>query len=86
MLIGSLAFLRWISEQNEDRNIELINELNKANMSLLERSVEIEAQSAEIMAQSDILHTNQNQLIEANRLIEEQRKLLLIKISPLSLN
>jgi signal transduction histidine kinase len=79
MLIGSLAFLRWISEQNEDRNIELINELNKANASLMERSVEMEAQSAEIMAQSDILHSNQNQLIEANRLIEEQRKLLLNK-------
>jgi signal transduction histidine kinase len=79
MLIGSLAFLKWISEQNEDRNIELINELNKANKSLLERSVEMEAQSAEIMAQSDILHSNQNQLIEANRLIDEQRRLLLNK-------
>ena len=79
MLIGSLAFLKWISEQNEDRNIELIDELNKANLSLTERSVEMEAQSAEIMAQSDILHSNQNQLIEANRLIEEQRRLLLNK-------
>lgn len=79
MLIGSLAFLKWISEQNEDRNIELINQLNYANKSILERSVEIEAQSAEIQAQSDILYSNQNQLIEANRLIEEQRKLLLNK-------
>jgi signal transduction histidine kinase len=79
MLIGSLAFLKWISEQNEDRNIELIDELNKANISLTERSVEMEAQSAEIMAQSDILHSNQSQLIEANRLIEEQRRLLLNK-------
>lgn len=79
MLIGSLAFLKWISEQNEDRNIELISELNTANKSLVERNAEIEAQSAEILAQSDILYSNQNQLIEANRLIEEQRKLLLNK-------
>ena len=79
MLIGSLAFLKWISEQNEDRSMELINKLNEANKALRERSVEMEAQSAEIMAQSDILHTNQNQLIEANRLIEEQRELLLNK-------
>lgn len=79
MLIASLAFLKWISEQNEDRSIQLINELNTANKSLTERSAEIEAQSAEIMAQSDILYSNQNQLIEANRLIEDQRKLLLNK-------
>src|SRR4029450_11619961 len=36
-------------------------------------------QTAEILAQSDILYSNQNQLIEANRLIEEQRKLLFNK-------
>jgi signal transduction histidine kinase len=76
ILIGSLLFLKWVSEQNEDRNIELITELNKANKALHDRSTEIEAQSVEIQAQSDILYSNQNQLIEANRLIEEQRKLL----------
>jgi hypothetical protein len=38
MLIGSLAFLKWISEQNEERNIQLIDELNNANKSLVERS------------------------------------------------
>jgi signal transduction histidine kinase len=79
ILTGSLLFLKQVSEQNEDRNIELINELNKANKALHERSSEIEAQSAEIQAQSDILYSNQNQLIEANHLIEEQRKLLFNK-------
>jgi signal transduction histidine kinase len=79
IVIGSLLFLKWVSEQNEDRNIDLINELNKANKALLERSAEIEAQSVEIQAQTDILYANQNQLIEANHLIEEQRKLLFNK-------
>jgi signal transduction histidine kinase len=79
IVIGSLIFLKWISEQNEDRSIELIDELNKANKSLVERNSEIEAQSVEIQAQSDILYYNQVQLVEANRLIEEQRKLLFNK-------
>jgi len=79
ILIGSLAFLKWISEQNEERNISLIGDLNDANKILLERNTEIEAQSAEILAQSDVLYTNQNQLIEANRLIDEQRRLLYSK-------
>jgi signal transduction histidine kinase len=79
IVIGSLLFLKWVSEQNEDRNIDLINELNKANKALLERSAEIEAQSVEIQEQTDILYANQNQLIEANHLIEEQRKLLFNK-------
>jgi signal transduction histidine kinase len=79
IVIGSLIFLKWISEQNENRSVELINELNKANKALLERSAEIEAQNAEIQAQSDILYSNQNQLLEANSLIEEQRKLLFNK-------
>jgi signal transduction histidine kinase len=79
ILTASLLFLKWISEQNEERNVELINQLNTANKSLIERSAEIEAQNAEIQAQSDVLYANQNQLLEANRLIEEQRKLLVNK-------
>ena len=79
ILIGSLSFLKWISEKNEDKNIELIKDLNKSNEILLERNSEIEAQSTEILAQSDILYSHQNQLLEANRLIEDQRKLLLNK-------
>jgi hypothetical protein len=46
ILIGSLAFLKWISEKNEDQNVELINDLNKANEVLIERNTEIESQSA----------------------------------------
>ncbi|MBA4056989.1 MAG: hypothetical protein C0490_19900, partial [Marivirga sp.] len=76
ILIGSLAFLKWISEKNEDQNIELIRDLNKTNEILSERNTEIESQSVEILAQSDILQNNQNQLLEANRLIAQQRELL----------
>ncbi|MBC7885737.1 MAG: HAMP domain-containing histidine kinase, partial [Saprospiraceae bacterium] len=79
ILIGSLAFLKWISEKNEDQNIELIKDLNKTNEVLVERNTEIESQSAEILAQSDVLQNNQNQLLEANRLIAEQRQLLFNK-------
>lgn len=76
ILIGSLAFLKWISEKNEDQNIELINDLNNTNEVLIERNTEIESQSAEILAQSDVLQSNQEQLLEANRLIDRQRELL----------
>ena len=79
ILVGSLAFLKWISEKNEDRNIELIEDLNNTNDILVDRNAEIEAQSIEILAQSEVLYTNQNQLLEANRLIEEQRKQLFSK-------
>ncbi|MEO5979863.1 MAG: HAMP domain-containing sensor histidine kinase [Chryseolinea sp.] len=79
IITGSLGFLKWVSEQNEDKSIDLIEDLALANKILMERNTEIEAQSAEIQAQSDILHSNQNQLIEANRLIDEQRKQLFSK-------
>ncbi len=79
ILVGSLIFLKWISEKNEDRNIELIDNLNNTNEILVERNGEIEAQSAEILAQSEVLHNNQQHLIEANSLIEEQRRKLIDK-------
>ncbi len=79
IIVGSLGFLKRISEKNEFKNTELIDDLALANKILIERNSEIEAQSAEILAQSDILHQNQDQLIEANRLIDEQRRLLFSK-------
>jgi len=77
LITGSLGFLRWVSDKNEDKNVELIGELADANRILLERNSEIEAQSTEIIAQSEIVLTSQNKLIEANNLIEEQRKQLI---------
>lgn len=76
IITASLGFLRWISDKNEDKNVELIEDLALANRILMERNSEIEAQSVEIQAQSDIVHQSQSQLIEANRLIEEQRRQL----------
>lgn len=76
IITASLGFLRFMSEKNEEKNIELIEDLALTNKILLERNAEVEAQTAEILAQSDVLHESQNQLIEANRLINEQRKQL----------
>lgn len=76
IITASLGFLRWISDKNENRNVELIEDLALANRILMERNSEIEAQSVEIQAQSDLVHQSQGQLIEANRLIDEQRKQL----------
>lgn len=76
IITGSLGFLRWLSEKNETKNVELIEDLALANRILLERNSEIEAQSVEIQAQSDLVHQSQLQLLEANRLIDEQRNQL----------
>jgi signal transduction histidine kinase len=79
MLIGSLVFLKWSSERNEDQNIAFIKDLNIINALLGERNAEIEAQSTEIMAQSETLNENQSKLLEANRLIEQQRNSLVLR-------
>ncbi|AYB34453.1 sensor histidine kinase [Chryseolinea soli] len=73
IMTSSLGFLKWLSEKNEAMNEELIVDLNQVNFQLLERNAEIEAQNAEIQAQSETLQVNQEKLIDANRLIEEQR-------------
>ena len=83
MITSSLGFLRWISDTNEDRNIKLIDDLALANRILTERNAEIEAQSVEIQAQSDMVHSSQHRLLEANLLIEEQRKQLLNRAASL---
>jgi len=74
---GSLAFLKWISERNEEKNSLLIDDLHNANQLLAERNEEILAQSVEIMAQSDNLNANQEKLIDANKQIESHRNRLL---------
>ncbi|MEJ7646728.1 MAG: HAMP domain-containing sensor histidine kinase [Chryseolinea sp.] len=76
IITGSLGFLKWVSDKNEERNVELLDDLAETNRILMDRSAEIEAQSTEILAQSEIVMTSQNKLIEANNLIEEQRKQL----------
>ena len=76
IITASLGFLRYISDKHEDKNVELIEDLALANRILMERNSEIEAQSVEIQAQSDLVHQSQGQLIEANRLIDDQRKQL----------
>ncbi len=76
IITGSLGFLKWVSDKNEEKNIELISELAEANRILMESNAEIESQSTEILAQSEIMIMSQNKLIEANTLIEEQRKQL----------
>jgi len=73
ILVGSLGFLKWVSERNEYRNLELIAALNKANEELVGKNSEIESQSSELMAQSDILHTNQKQLLDAYEVIHEHK-------------
>ncbi len=78
-LMAHIIFLKWLSETTENKNAELIKELNKANETLLLKNVEIQTQSAEILEQSDILQTNQDKLWDANQVIEEQRSKLLQK-------
>jgi signal transduction histidine kinase len=76
IMVGAIIFLKWISEKNENKNDALINELNLMNESLVEKNAEIEAQSLEILAQSDVLNSNQQKLIEAYAEIERHKDLL----------
>jgi signal transduction histidine kinase len=76
IMVGATVFLKWISEKNEHKTVELINELNNANESLVEKNAEIEAQSLEILAQSDVLNSNQHKLVEAYAEIERHKNLL----------
>ncbi|SKC52884.1 sensor histidine kinase [Ohtaekwangia koreensis] len=77
LLVSALAFLKWMSERNEIKNIELIAELNNTNEVLTEKNAEIEAQSSELQAQSEALEVNQKQLMNAYRMIEEHKNRLL---------
>src|SRR6187551_593923 len=73
ILTGAIIFLKWVLETTERKNDILIADLNETNEILVEKNAEIEAQSAEIMAQSDNLHANQTKLLQAYRVINEQK-------------
>jgi signal transduction histidine kinase len=74
---GAIWFMKWISDTFEEKNQQLINDLNKTNDQLTDKNSEIEAQNQEIIAQSDNLNYNQQKLTDAYNIIEEQRSLLL---------
>jgi signal transduction histidine kinase len=76
ILMGAVMFLKWISEDSEDRATQLIHELNQTNEDLIEKNTEIESQNAEILAQTENLNQSQNKLQEAYEVIEEQKNLL----------
>lgn len=76
VMVGAVIFLKWMSEENEKKNTDLIKELNQAYHELVEKNAEIEAQSMELMAQSEVLNTNQNRLLEAYQEIEKHKNLL----------
>lgn len=76
LIAGAVFFLKWTSETFEEKNQELITDLNRINEQLVEKNAEIEAQNQEITAQSDNLNVNQQKLSDAYNLIEEQRNLL----------
>jgi signal transduction histidine kinase len=76
-LMAHILFLKWLSETTENKNAELIKELNRANETLHLQNTEIQSKSEEILQQSDILQINQDKLWDANQLIEEQRQKLL---------
>lgn len=74
--IGSVFFLKWISERNEEKADQLIEDMNQINIELLEKNTEIERTSQEVSAQASILEESQLKLKGAYRLIEEQKDLL----------
>lgn len=76
ILMGAVMFLKWISEESEERAARLIQELNQTNEDLIEKNTEIESQNAEILAQTENLNQSQTKLQEAYEVIEEQKNLL----------
>lgn len=76
-LLFSLLFEKRLSEKIEMQNQSLISSLNEANKNLEEQKNDIIEQNNEISAQAEKLIANQEQLMEANALIEEQKEELL---------
>jgi signal transduction histidine kinase len=76
ILMGAVMFLKWISEESEERAAKLIQELNQTNEDLIEKNTEIESQNAEILAQTENLNQSQTKLQDAYEVIEEQKNLL----------
>jgi signal transduction histidine kinase len=84
MMVGALLFLKKISEDNETRAENLIQELNTINEQLTEKNIEIEAQNHEITAQTENLNISQQKLQSAYKLIHDQKDLLLKQNKSLS--
>ncbi|HTJ51170.1 MAG TPA: HAMP domain-containing sensor histidine kinase [Cyclobacteriaceae bacterium] len=76
ILVGTLIFLKTLSEKNEKHNLVLIDKLNNANDELVEKNAEIEAQSMELLAQSEVLNSNQQKLLAAYAEIENHKNQL----------
>ncbi len=78
-LMAHIVFLKSLSENTERKNAGLIKQLNSANETLLLKNAEIQLKNAEITEQSNVLQMNQDRLLDANQIIEGQRKQLLLK-------
>lgn len=76
-LLFSLLFEKRLSEKIDLQNQSLISSLNEANRSLEQQKNDILEQNNEISAQAEELIANQEQLMEANALIEEQKEELM---------
>ena len=77
ILVGTVIFLKKVSDDSERKAEKLIAELNRKNSELLDKNSEIEAQNHEIIAQTDSLNQSQEKLQNAYNLIDEQKELLL---------
>jgi len=84
LMAGSVIFMKWISETNEDRAHILIGELNNTNQKLQEQNFEIESQNKEILHQAENLNISRRKLSDAYKIIEEQRNLLYAQNKSLS--
>ena len=78
-LMAHIIFLKRLSENTENKNAELIKELNFMNQTLIQKNAEIQLKNAEILEQSHVLQANQDRLWDANQIIEGQRRQLLLK-------
>src|SRR5690606_19784517 len=76
LMTGTVLSMKWISEQNEKRANDLIDELNEINQKLTDKNREIEHQNQEILTQTDKLNASRRKLKDAYQIIEEQRNLL----------
>lgn len=74
--VSAVMFLKFVSERNETKAENLIQELNQINAELIEKSQEVNAQNEEMMTQADKLSVNQRRLQDAYKIIEEQKNLL----------
>lgn len=73
ILTSSVAFLKWVSERSENKNLHLIQQLNNVNDELVTKNLEINKHTNELEVQSRILHQNQDQLQQAYDTIHAQK-------------